>query len=326
MVIDYLELAVNEAWKYQFLTYPNPAVGCVVVKNGEILSVEAHKKAGESHAEVLAVKSAYLKLCPDSKLNNLTSSQDIHQFLYENHNNIFNDCEIYVTLEPCNHYGKTPACANLLSKIKPKKVIIGYKDPNKKASGGAKTLQESNIKVEILNDKRCFNLIEPFIKWNENRFIFFKLAMSLNGVISGGYISDKQSLQWVHNVRDKIDLLIIGGNSVRIDRPTLDARFCNGKAPDILIYSKQKEFDKSIPLFSVPNRKVFIADSLELVKNYKFIMVEGGEKLYNKLLNFVDWKLFVVSNKFLNRENFKIEENLDIIYQESKEDNFIFSR
>ena len=326
MVIDYLELAVNEAWKYQFLTYPNPAVGCVVVKNGEILSVEAHKKAGESHAEVLAVKSAYLKLCPDSKLNNLTSSQDIHQFLYENHNNIFNDCEIYVTLEPCNHYGKTPACANLLSKIKPKKVIIGYKDPNKKASGGAKTLQESNIKVEILDDKRCFNLIEPFIKWNENRFIFFKLAMSLNGVISGGYISDKQSLQWVHNVRDKIDLLIIGGNSVRIDRPTLDARFCNGKAPDILIYSKQKEFDKSIPLFSVPNRKVFIADSLELVKNYKFIMVEGGEKLYNKLLNFVDWKLFVVSNKFLNRENFKIEENLDIIYQESKEDNFIFSR
>ena len=326
MVIDYLELAVNEAWKYQFLTYPNPAVGCVVVKNGEILSVEAHKKAGESHAEVLAVKSAYLKLCPDSKLNNLTSSQDIHQFLYENHNNIFNDCEIYVTLEPCNHYGKTPACANLLSQIKPKKVIIGYKDPNKKASGGAKTLQESNIKVEILDDKRCFDLIEPFIKWNENRFIFFKLAMSLNGVISGGYISDKQSLQWVHNVRDKIDLLIIGGNSVRIDRPTLDARFCNGKAPDILIYSKQKEFDKSIPLFSVPNRKVFIADSLELVKNYKFIMVEGGEKLYNKLLNFVDWKLFVVSNKFLNRENFKIEENLDIIYQESKEDNFIFSR
>ena len=326
MVIDYLELAVNEAWKYQFLTYPNPAVGCVVVKNGEILSVEAHKKAGESHAEVLAVKSAYLKLCPDSKLNNLTSSQDIHQFLYENHNNIFNDCEIYVTLEPCNHYGKTPACANLLSKIKPKKVIIGYKDPNKKASGGAKTLQESNIKVEILDDKRCFDLIEPFIKWNENRFIFFKLAMSLNGVISGGYISDKQSLQWVHNVRDKIDLLIIGGNSVRIDRPTLDARFCNGKAPDILIYSKQKEFDKSIPLFSVPNRKVFIADSLELVKNYNFIMVEGGEKLYNKLLNFVDWKLFVVSNKFLNRENFKIEENLDIIYQESKEDNFIFSR
>jgi diaminohydroxyphosphoribosylaminopyrimidine deaminase/5-amino-6-(5-phosphoribosylamino)uracil reductase len=326
MVIDYLELAINEAWQYQFLTYPNPAVGCTVVKNGQVLSVEAHQKSGEAHAEVLALKSAYLKLFPNSKIKNLTSSTELHQFLYENHNNSFIECEIYVTLEPCNHYGKTPACANLISIIKPKKVIIGYSDPNKKASGGIETLKNSNIEVEILNDNRCFNLLEPFIKWNENRFIFFKLAMSLNGVVTGGYISDKDSLKWVHNVRDKIDLLVIGGDTVRTDRPTLDSRFIEGNAPDVLIYSKQKDFDQSIPLFSVPNRKVFIFDSLKLVEKYNFIMVEGGEKLYNKLSDFVDWKLFIVSNKFINRENFKSEEKLDIIHQNKKEDNFIFAR
>lgn len=325
-MIDYLELAINEAWKQQFLTYPNPAVGCTVVKNGEVLSVEAHQKVGEAHAEVLALKSAYLKLFPNSKIKNLTSSKELHQFLYENHNNVFSECDVYVTLEPCNHYGKTPACANLLSIIKPKKVIIGYSDPNKKASGGIETLKNSNVEVEVLNDKRCFDLLEPFIKWNESRFIFFKLAMSLNGVVTGGYISDKESLKWVHNVRDKIDLLVIGGETVRTDRPTLDSRLFGGKAPDILIYSKQKEFDKSIPLFSVPNRKVFISDSLDLLEKYNFIMVEGGEKLYNKLSDFVDWKLFVISNKFINRENFKSEEKLDIIHQNKKEDNFIFAR
>ena len=108
----YMKLAIDEAWKYQLLTYPNPAVGCVIVKNGKLLAIEAHKEAGMPHAEVNALKEAFLKENPKSVLSTLKTSQEIHKFLIENHNGFFNDCEIFVTLEPCNHIGKTPACAN----------------------------------------------------------------------------------------------------------------------------------------------------------------------------------------------------------------------
>ncbi|WP_236618731.1 bifunctional diaminohydroxyphosphoribosylaminopyrimidine deaminase/5-amino-6-(5-phosphoribosylamino)uracil reductase RibD [Lebetimonas sp. JH292] len=250
---------MNEAWKYQLLTYPNPAVGCAVLIKNQIFT-DVHKKAGEPHAEVNALFKAFSFF---QKTPKLKTAKEIHEFLIKNHNNFFNDAQIYVTLEPCSHIGKTPSCANLISILKPKKVTIGWLDPIIEHSGGAEMLKNRGIEVRVVNDKRCFDLIEPFIKWNKDKFIFFKLAQSLNGVITGGYISSESSLKWVHQIRDKIDLLVIGGNTVRIDRPTLDSRRVNGKAPDVLIYSKQKEFDKTIPLFNISGRKVFIEDNLE---------------------------------------------------------------
>jgi diaminohydroxyphosphoribosylaminopyrimidine deaminase/5-amino-6-(5-phosphoribosylamino)uracil reductase len=322
MEIDYLQLAIDEAWKYQFLTYPNPAVGSTIIVKNRVF-VEAHKKAGTPHSEVLTLWSAFSYF---HKTPNLTDSNDIHNYLIKNHNNFFNDSTIYVTLEPCNHIGKTPACSNLLSILKPKKIIIGWLDPISEHSGGVEKLKKSGIEVEVLNDKRCYKLIEPFIKW-QKQFIFFKFAFSLNGVYKGGYITKKTSLEWVHKVRDKIDLIIIGGETVRIDRPTLDSRFINGKAPDILIYSKQKNFDKNIPLFKIPNRKVFISDDLEIIKNYKFIMVEGGENFYQQFKNIVNWNLFIVNqNKMIKGENFKLSENINTIYIDKKEDLFIYFR
>ena len=93
MVINdnfFMSLAIAEAWKYQGLTYPNPAVGCCVVgQNSQILSVEAHQKAGNPHAEVEALKSAYFKLTNNSEILQLTKSSDIHIFLLNNHNNLF---------------------------------------------------------------------------------------------------------------------------------------------------------------------------------------------------------------------------------------------
>ena len=81
----FMQLAIDKAWRYQFLTYPNPAVGAAVVKHGELLSVEAHKKAGFPHAEVLALKEAYLTNYSDPVLRDLENSHDIHNYLYENH-------------------------------------------------------------------------------------------------------------------------------------------------------------------------------------------------------------------------------------------------
>jgi len=321
MEIDYLQLAINEAWKYQFLTYPNPAVGATLIIKNKIF-VNAHKKAGEPHAEVNVLWEAFRVF---HKTPNLTTSNEIHEYLYKNHNNFFNEAILFITLEPCNHFGKTPPCSLLIEKIKPKKVIIGYPDPISYHSGGYERLKNTGIDVTLLKDKRCFDLIEPFIKW-QKRFIFFKFAFSLNGVYQGGYITKKTSLEWVHKVRDKIDLIVIGGETIRTDRPTLDTRFIkNGKNPDILIYSKKRNFDKNIPLFNVTNRKVYISDNLDIVSNYKFIMIEGGENLYKHLENIVDWKVFIVNQeKIIKDSNFKFETKLKTIKRVELEDTLFF--
>lgn len=79
----YMKLAIDEAWKYQLLTYPNPAVGCVIVKDGKLLAIEAHKEAGMPHAEINALKAAYLKVNPNSVVKTKSSSSDIHEFFFE---------------------------------------------------------------------------------------------------------------------------------------------------------------------------------------------------------------------------------------------------
>lgn len=293
-----MQKALDEAWKYQFLTYPNPAVGACVVLDDKILSIEAHHKVGESHAEVNALKEAFLKLNPNSILKNITSSKGIHQFLIQNHNNFFNDCEIYVTLEPCNHIGKTPACANLLKSINIKKVYIGTLDPNNDASGGLKTLKDANINTQYnIMQKECDDLLYPFLKWQKDKFRFFKIAMRKDGSVDGGYITTQDSLNLVHEIRTKLDLMIIGGNTVRIDRPTLNSRFAKvNKSSDILIYSKQKDFDKEINLFKVPNRHVFVSDNIDKVKA-NFSMVEGAYGLLDNIKLDVDMLMVFVSHK-----------------------------
>ncbi|MFW3353981.1 bifunctional diaminohydroxyphosphoribosylaminopyrimidine deaminase/5-amino-6-(5-phosphoribosylamino)uracil reductase RibD [Aliarcobacter butzleri] len=307
----YMRLAIDEAWKHQLLTYPNPAVGCVIVKNQRLLAVEAHKEAGMPHAEVNALKTAYLKDNPNSILKTKNSSFDIHQFLLQNHNGFFNDCEIYVTLEPCNHIGKTPSCANLLKELKPKRVIISVKDPNKQATGGLETLKNENIDVTIgILEKDGLNLILPFISWQNKSCIFFKMAQTLNGSIDGK-ISSNRALAYVHTLRDKIDLLVIGGNSVRIDKPTLDTRYIQGKNPDIFIYSKNKVFDNNIPLFKIPHRKVLISDDLYKLLDYKFIMIEGVYNLLDKLKERIDFFILIISPKIRKGQNALNEIDLD---------------
>jgi len=308
---QYMQLAIHEAWKYQLLTYPNPAVGATVVKKDKVLAVEAHHEAGSPHAEVLALKSVYLSNFPNAELKNLHKSHEIHDYLIKNHNNYFKDCEIYVTLEPCNHQGKTPACSVLLESIMIKKVYIGTLDPNVVASGGKDRLTNANIEVEVgINKNETDKLLEPFLKYQSGHFTFFKMAMREDGTIDGGYITTQESLNLVHNIRRKIDLMVIGGNTVRHDKPTLDTRFAtNDKSPDILIYSSKNEFDKKIPLFNVENRKVTISSSLEIMKKKNFVMIEGGYNLLSTLKNEIDYLMLFVSHKENTQNKYKIDQN-----------------
>ena len=316
----YMKLAIDESWKYQLLTYPNPAVGCVIVKNGKLLAIEAHKEAGMPHAEVNALKEAFIKENPNSIIGTFRTSQDIHNFLIKNHNGFFNDCEIFVTLEPCNHIGKTPACANLLKILKPKRVIISVKDPNKTASGGIETLLNENIDITLsVLENEGYNLLLPFMSWQNKTCIFFKMAQTLNGSIDGK-ISSNRALAYVHTLRDKIDLLAIGGNSVRIDKPTLDSRYILGNNPDIFIYSKNKIFDNSIPLFKTANRKVIISDDLFKLLDYKFVMIEGTYNLLEKLKQRIDFIILIISPKIKNGDNALNEIDIDF---EIMHENFI---
>ena len=307
----YMNLAIDEAWKYQLLTYPNPAVGAVVVKNGEILSIEAHKEAGLPHAEVNALKASYIKKYPDSKLKMINDAFKIHEFLIKNSGDFFEDCVIYVTLEPCNHTGKTPSCAKLIKELRLQKVIIGINDPNKTASGGQDTLEDANIEVVCnVMQKECEELLFPFIKWNQGTFIFYKMAQTLNGCVDGK-ISSNQAKAYVHSLRDKIDCLAIGGNTVRTDRPTLDSRYIQGNNPDVFIYSKNKIFDKQIPLFKIPNREVIISDDLFKLLDHKFIMVEGTYNLLDILKERLDYIVLLVSPKIRNGHNALNELDID---------------
>jgi diaminohydroxyphosphoribosylaminopyrimidine deaminase/5-amino-6-(5-phosphoribosylamino)uracil reductase len=300
MVIDdsfYMNLALCEAWKYQGLTHPNPAVGCTVVgANGEILAVEAHRRAGEPHAEVNALKEAYYKLTDDSYILALHDSADIHTHLLSNHNGIFENAKLYTTLEPCSHYGKTPSCASLIAELGIKEVYVGSNDTNKKAANGSMVLSMNNCMVysEILKEE-CDALLYPFVKTLEGTFVYFKWAQRLNGTTDGGIISSQASRKKVHAMRDVCDLLVIGGGTVREDRPRLDARLVDGKAPDILILSRSRDFDTEIPLFSVARREVFIEDNLSRIYNYKNVMIEGGTQMYALTRDVVDYYLSFIA-------------------------------
>lgn len=327
MVIDssfFINLALSEAWKYQGLTYPNPAVGCAIVNaENELLSVEAHKKAGLPHAEVLALQQAYFKLTNDFKILELISSSDIHTFLLNNHNNCFKDISLYTTLEPCSHIGKTPSCASLISALGIKKVFVGFNDINDEASGGNEILKKSGVDVKTsISEKKSSDLITPFNKWNEDKFVFFKWAQRLNGTTDAGTVSSKESRINVHQMRSVCDLLVIGGNTVREDRPTLDARLVNGKAPDILIISREKDFDKSIPLFAVKDRKVFIENNFAQLNNYKNIMIEGSSKMFELSRDIVDYYLCYLAPSMGGKSGFEnVEEKFEIlnIYQEDQD-------
>ena len=332
----YMGLALSEAWKFQILTYPNPAVGCLILdENGQILSCKAHEKAGYLHAEPTAILFALCKKSEEFKDDfikayNAKFSSDIkegkfdllepkfsYEFILNNHSNLLKDAKAYVTLEPCSHHGKTPPCANLLKELGFGEVIIGSHDENKIASGGANLLQSAGVKVKFsVLKERCDKLLEPFLAYQNGGFSFLKIALSKNGVASGGIITNELSRTHVHKLRSVIDTLVIGGNTVRTDRPRLDTRLIkNGKNPDVIIYSRDDKFDETLPLFSVPDRKVSIQKELNLKG---LCMFEGaGEFLKlakeGKLAN-VKWLLIYQSSNFKIGENLSLDLNLKPLF------------
>lgn len=150
----FMNHCIDLAWRAQTLTLPNPPVGALLLdKDYEIISSAIHLKAGKAHAEVLALLSGYEAMSGEkSGLDKNSEPSKIHEFLCKNHKGLFRDKILLITLEPCNHYGKTPPCAKLLCELKPAKVIIAFKDKWGESSNGAQRLQSAGVKVEFLQD------------------------------------------------------------------------------------------------------------------------------------------------------------------------------
>jgi diaminohydroxyphosphoribosylaminopyrimidine deaminase/5-amino-6-(5-phosphoribosylamino)uracil reductase len=209
-----MRLALKEARKGLGRTSPNPCVGAVIVKNNHIISRGYHKKAGEPHAEINALRKAGEEAAGST---------------------------IYVTLEPCNHTGKTPPCSHALATAGVKKVVVGMVDPNPLVRGsGMRYLSERGI--EVLSGvllEECREINRPFLKHITTNlpWVVMKAGVSLDGRITyekgkSGRITGPQSLAMTHKLRDLLDTIMVGVNTVLIDDPSLTTRLSRGKGKD----------------------------------------------------------------------------------------------
>lgn len=226
--IDFMKRALELAELGRGFVSPNPMVGCVITKNGEIVAEGYHEKFGGPHAEVNAISNVEVDL---------------------------NRCEVYVTLEPCSHYGKTPPCADLLIDKKPDKVIIAMQDPNPQVSGrGVAKLKAAGIGVEIgILELEARELNRTFItNMTEKRsYVTAKFAQTLDGFMAQSdneskWISGEESRKYVHKLRAEVDGIMVGSGTVRHDDPKLNVRLADGEDPIRIIITSNLD----IPLDS----------------------------------------------------------------------------
>ena len=202
----YMRLALRLARRGMGMTSPNPMVGAVVVRGDRIVGRGYHRRAGEPHAEVLALRGA------GEKARGAT---------------------LYVTLEPCNHFGKTPPCTEAVLKAGIRKVVVGMKDPNPLVSGrGIQRLRKAGIEVEVgVLGEACRELNAPFCKYITARtpFVILKGALTLDGKIAtpsgdSRWVTSPESRQEVHRLRQAVDAVMVGIGTVLKDDPLLNVR------------------------------------------------------------------------------------------------------
>ncbi|MFX3623898.1 MAG: bifunctional diaminohydroxyphosphoribosylaminopyrimidine deaminase/5-amino-6-(5-phosphoribosylamino)uracil reductase RibD [Ectobacillus sp.] len=207
---EYMQLALQLAKAANGQTSPNPMVGAVVVKDGKVVGIGTHLQAGTAHAEVHALNMA---------------GEHAH------------GSTVYVTLEPCSHYGKTPPCANLLIDKGVKRVVIAATDNNPLVAGkGIQRLRDAGITVEtglLEQEARALNTV--FFHYIETRrpYVTLKTAMSLDGKIATStgeskWITGEAAREDVHRYRHEHDAILVGVNTVITDNPRLTTRLPNG--------------------------------------------------------------------------------------------------
>ncbi len=209
----YMAIAIEEAKKGMGKVSPNPLVGAVIVKGNDVIATGFHAEYGGLHAERNALKN-----CQES----------------------VKDATMYVTLEPCCHYGKTPPCTEAIIESGIKKVVVGCLDPNEKVAGkGVAILEKAGIVVEEgVLEKECLDLNEIFFHYitNKTPYVLMKYAMTIDGkiaTISGKskWITNEKSRENVHKTRNQYTAIMVGVGTVLADDPELTSRVENGIHP-----------------------------------------------------------------------------------------------
>ncbi len=350
----YMQRALQLAEKGKGAVSPNPLVGCVIVAQNRIIGEGYHKKYGEAHAEVNALKSI--------------SEEDLQ-------NDLLQEATVYVTLEPCSHFGKTPPCADALIKAKVKKVVVATLDPNplvaqNDAGRGIQKLKNAGVEVLV-------GMCEEDAKYQNRRFmtaflkkrpyIILKYAQTADGFIArkdgtSKWISNAVSRKLVHKWRSEEDGILVGKNTVLKDNPKLNVREWIGKNPIRIIlagngfdelnsnfsvfddsqqtffyaYSDKDRFDNSKKATFV--NKFLQTELIELNqnnfwqelfkdlynKNIHSVFVEGGSKILHSLIEngfYDEIRRFVAPNVFF-KEGFEAPKiSISPIKTEMIEDN-----
>ncbi|OZM57143.1 riboflavin biosynthesis protein RibD [Lottiidibacillus patelloidae] len=297
---EYMALAISLAQKTIGQTSPNPAVGAVVVKDGRIVGLGTHLKAGEPHAEVHALHMAG---------ENAKGST------------------IYVTLEPCSHFGKTPPCANLIIEKQVKRCVIASVDSNPiVTNNGIARLKEAGIDVEVGLLKEEAEALNPYFNFYQiykRPFVTLKTATSLDGKIAtysgdSKWITGKEAREDVHKYRHEHDAILVGVGTVLADDPSLTCRVPNGginpiriildtslrtpktakvvtdnEAPTWIIVGsgvldeKKQEFEKlGVKVIIIKEPTISISELLKTLgeNGIQSLFVEGGAKVNGSFL------------------------------------------
>jgi len=314
-----MQRALGLAKKGMGTTSPNPIVGCILVKNGEIVGEGFHRKAGEAHAEIIALESAGQRA---------------------------KGAELYLTLEPCSHYGKTPPCVEAIIKAGVERVVIAMQDLNPLVAGqGIKKLKEQGIDVTVgVMEEEAKKLNEVFIKYitTKKPFVIGKIAQSLDGKIAlstgeSKWITGEPARVKVHELRNWYDAVMVGIGTVLADDPfltcrlpgkrntktriivdstakiPLDARiFENGNGRIILATTDMADKKKIKALRSreldvietnAKDGKVDLVQLFDILGNMGItsVLVEGGSRLLTSLIreNLIDKLLIFLAPIFL---------------------------
>ncbi len=311
----YMTRCIELALKGLGKVAPNPMVGAILVYENQIIGEGYHEIYGKAHAEVNCFNS-----------------------VAEKNTDFISKAVLYVSLEPCAHYGKTPPCVNLIIDKGVKKVVIGCTDPFKEVSGkGIEILRNAGIEVMVgILEKECINLNSHFFTYHQQHrpYIILKWAQTANGKIAGIgnerlIISNTISTTKVHQWRSEVVAILIGTNTALKDNPSLDNRLWTGKSPirmvidsllklpielkifidtmpTIVFNYKKESKNGQVQFIQLLKSKSVLLQIMDYccVNNINSILVEGGTHLLQSFINEGIWdEARIITNTSLIIEN-----------------------
>ncbi len=259
----FMRMALEEAAKGLGRTSPNPVVGAVLVKGGRIIARGHHRKAGTAHAEVVALEAAGTRA---------------------------RGADLYTTLEPCDHYGRTPPCSQAILDAGVRRVITASADPNPQVNGkGVARLRRAGVQVltGVLQDE-ADKLNRPFFKAMRTGlpYVTLKAAVTLDGKLATAtgdsrWVTGEAARAWVHRLRDQVDVILVGTNTVRLDNPQLTTRLSGGGGKDPLrvVVDSHLRLSPKLTIFTQrsPARTVVATVEDPAIRKAKRLLSTGAE-------------------------------------------------